>query len=94
MYRFEIICIGEQVGILALLSHLVSDAWTFSLIAKEVDYAYKNLAEKTNESEHDSLCYLDCIKAEAEYRLSSKYIKDEEYWKEKYQEKPESSPIV
>lgn len=32
MYCFEIVRIGENTGVLALLNHLISDAWTFSLV--------------------------------------------------------------
>lgn len=43
MYSFEIICIGSRMGILAVLSHLISDAWTFSLIISEIEEAYEHL---------------------------------------------------
>lgn len=93
MYRFEIVCVGERKGILALLSHMISDAWTFGLIAKEVDSAYKRLTVGEDDNEADAFDYTNYVKAEAEYFHSAKYEKDEAYWHEKYEAKPEPSLI-
>ena len=43
-YRFTIFDVGDRSGILVLLSHLVSDAWTFGLMANQLDQAYRKLA--------------------------------------------------
>lgn len=92
MYRFEIIVVGKKKGILAVLSHLISDAWTFSLLVKEIDKAYQNLIEG---KEIKNICndYIRYVQAEADYLNSDKYKKDESYWKEKYVLKPENSAI-
>lgn len=46
MYRFVIFHLEQEDrrGILAVLSHLVSDAWTFGLMAHQVDAAYRRMA--------------------------------------------------
>ncbi len=88
MYCFEIVRIGENTGVLALLNHLISDAWTFSLIGKAIDEAYRKL-ENGQKPDLESYDYTDYVKSEASYRESSKYGKDQEFWQEKYQSKPE-----
>lgn len=92
MYRFEIVSIGKQQGILAVLSHLVSDAWTFNLLVKEIDEVYGELVKRKSVTceEND---YQRYVQAEADYFNSDKYKKDEHYWQKKYEQKPELSLI-
>lgn len=92
MYRIEIVSVGEKNGILAVLSHMISDAWTFSLIVSEIDKAYWNLADGVEDglSEAD---YLEYLQSETDYFDSDRYQKDEVYWQEKYVQKPEASSI-
>ncbi|MGN0376829.1 MAG: amino acid adenylation domain-containing protein [Suilimivivens sp.] len=92
MYRFEIVYVGEKQGVLAVLSHLISDAWTFSLIVNEVDEAYRNLL--MGNVDYD-ICgdYIKYVHSEMDYYHSAKYEKDEIYWRGKYASKPENSPI-
>lgn len=92
MYRFEIVYVGEKQGVFAILSHLISDAWTFSLIVNEVDEAYRNLL--TGDENYDTCGdYINYVHSEEDYFRSVKYEKDELYWREKYASKPENSPI-
>lgn len=44
MYRFSVFTVDGKSGILAVLSHLISDAWTFSLMVNQVDAAYREIA--------------------------------------------------
>lgn len=92
MYRFEIVCIGEKVGVLVVLSHLISDAWTFSLIVKETDKAYKNLSAG-NEKYLEYADYIDYVQSEEKYFKSEKYERDKAYWQKKYAFKPEKTSI-
>lgn len=92
MYRFVVFDIAEESGILVVLSHLVSDAWTFGLMAKQVDEAYHMLvnADNTVLVEAD---YREYIQSERAYFASDRYIKDREFWEEKYTVRPEASHI-
>ena len=92
MYRFVVFQIENQSGILVVLSHLIADAWTFGLMANEVDMAYHILAEGTSCSLVQGN-YLDFINSEEEYIVSERYAKDKKYWEEKYVIRPEESPI-
>lgn len=92
MYYFEILRVEGVNGVLALLSHLIADAWTFSLIGTGIDKAYRELA--AGQAPSDKIYdYTDYIRAEAEYLESPKFGKDERFWREKYGEKPEPAYI-
>ncbi len=92
MYRFEIVSVGKKTGILVVLSHLISDAWTFSLLVKEIDEIYQDLLVG-KEIADDCMDYRKYVQSEIEYFNSSRFEKDKVYWQEKYNLKPESSPI-
>ncbi|MGN8961567.1 amino acid adenylation domain-containing protein [Bariatricus sp. HCP28S3_D3] len=92
LYRFMIIEVEGKSGVLVVLSHLISDAWTFSLMANQVDAAYHNLAEG-EESVLLESNYTEYIHAEKNYLLSDRYKKDKLYWEEKYATRPEKSII-
>ena len=92
LYRFMIIEVEGKSGVLVVLSHLISDAWTFSLMANQVDAAYHNLAEGEENVLLES-DYTEYIHTEKNYLLSERYKKDKLYWEEKYATRPEKSII-
>ena len=92
MYRFEIVCVGTEAGILPILNHLISDAWTLSLIAKQVHEAYRSLDGECGQS-YDETDYIDYVKSEQNYLHSDKFQKDLIYWNEKYKSKPDKAHV-
>ncbi len=92
LYHFAIFQLNGQTGIVTALSHLVSDAWTLSLIAKQISDAYWELAQG-DPCDNKTWDYLDHLHAEEEYFASSRYEKDTDYWQEKYPNKPEPTTI-
>ena len=92
MYRFVVFQIGDRSGILAALSHLISDAWTFSFIAGQVDETYHNLEDG---ADYDiwQADYTEYVQTEKDYFISERYKKDKSYWESKYTAKPEKSII-
>lgn len=94
MYEFVLIHIKEtdRTGVLVKLSHLIADAWTFSILAKEVDIAYRILS-----GEKDLIPvqadYTDYVLAEENYKKSDKYEKDRQFWEKRYSTRPQESPI-
>lgn len=92
MYRFVVFHLKNRSGILALLSHLVSDAWTFGLMANQIDVAYRRLAEGTEVSLLEGN-YIDFVQAEKSYLMSVRCEKDKSYWEGNYTVRPEKSPI-
>ena len=92
LYHFAIFQLNGQTGIVTALSHLVSDAWTLSLIAKQISDAYWELSQGAP-CDSKTWDYLDHVHAEEEYLASSRYEKDTDYWQEKYPDKPEPTTI-
>ncbi|MBP3569183.1 MAG: amino acid adenylation domain-containing protein [Lachnospiraceae bacterium] len=92
MYRFVVAQIGEKSSILVKLSHLVADAWTFGLMANEVDAAYHKLV-CGEDSTLAGADYADYIQSETDYLTSNRYAKDKSFWEEKYVARPEESTI-
>lgn len=92
MYRFMIFQVENQSGILAVLSHLISDAWTFSLMAKQVSQNYENLLGNPENSDIKP-SYINYIQAEDDYFLSERYNKDKKYWQEKITTCPDKTLV-
>lgn len=94
MYRFVVFHLENEnrSGLLVVLSHLISDAWTFGLMAEQIDAAYRSLAGEAGISlvEGD---YRDFIQSEEQYLISERYEKDKKYWEEKYDARPETMPV-
>ena len=92
MYRFVVFQVGDCSGILAVLSHLISDAWTFSLIAGQVDGIYHNLVEGMDYDIWQA-DYTEYVQTENDYLISERYKKDKSFWENKYTAQPEKSII-
>lgn len=78
---------GEQ-GYYFKLHHIIADAWTVSLIGTETLEYYRKLMKGESIENEVKPSYLDFIKTEQEYLSSSRFLKDKEYWKEKFEERP------
>lgn len=92
MYRIIIFDVADVSGILVAMSHLICDAWTFSIIAGQVDKAYNNLKDGLNVN-IDEADYAEYVELENEYLKSDRYKKDKLFWENKYSTQPEKSVI-
>lgn len=105
MCSFTIFHLEDQSGVLVKISHLIADAWSFGLIADEVERLYNRLCfenkygrntelpaefEKTDKESYSYLTYLE---EDLRYRQSSRYQKDRSYWQSKYSSRPEETQI-
>ena len=92
MYEFCIVEVEGRSGFIVKASHLISDAWSFSLFAHEITSFYNTLA--TGEQILENGCsYIDYIETEKQYLESEKYANDRKFWAEKYSAMPEKSII-
>ena len=73
-------------GFACVLHHLIGDAWSLSLIAEETMIAYAELLKSGTTDNCRISFYKDFIDSEAEYLESEKYIKDKEFWENKFSE--------
>lgn len=87
--RFVIFDLYGKSGVLVVLHHLVIDAWSFNLLAHEMEVVYEGLAEENFEYQGSN--YLEFVDAAHEYLSSVRFRKDEKYWYEKYEIEPDKS---
>lgn len=88
-------------GFNATLHHLVTDAWSMSLLISEVMANYSNLVNNSNFAENiatNSVNYTPCnysdfIQAENTYLKSEKFEKDKLFWDNYFQNCPELCSI-
>ena len=90
MYSFEIFELNGTIGVLLCANHLISDAWSFSLLAKEV-YEYYIAYSENKINEISAYSYIDFVNAEQEYLNSNRFKKDGRYWNDVYSSKPQIS---
>ncbi|MCQ2514825.1 MAG: amino acid adenylation domain-containing protein, partial [Ruminococcus sp.] len=86
LFRFLICTIDGKSALCGILSHIISDGWSFGLIISEV------LSYINNETV-DRSSYKDFIQYESEYIGSSAYQKDFEYWNQVFNNVPQRSLI-
>lgn len=90
MYSFEIFDLNGTIGVLLCANHIISDAWSFSLLAKEV-YEFCIAYSEGTVGEVPTYSYVDFINSERDYFASKRFNLDEEYWNRVYLSKPQAS---
>lgn len=83
MYRMVTFDLPSKSGIMLSASHLIADAWTYSLIVKDFYDTYKAI-EKGGDLPPAAGRYSDYILRSDKYLASDSYIKDKEFWAEEY----------
>ena len=72
-------------GILVLIAHhLISDAWTMSLVLEEIYQNYLHIINKEEINLNPNPSYLEFIKSQNKYFESEKYKSDCEFWQEQF----------
>lgn len=75
-------------------NHMTSDAWSSAKVCSEVVNVYAKLKKQENLEETLKSSYLEFLDSEQEYVNSDKYLKDKEYWEEKFKTVPETAKIL
>lgn len=78
------VVLDGKYGILGKFHHIISDAWTLSLVGSQ----YSILA---NGNSPEAYSYLDYVSAEKDYLESKRYPKDREYYIEQYKKCDEAT---
>lgn len=89
IYQFE----DGHGGFSAVLHHLISDAWSMSLLIDQIINIYASLMENSDAPVEANPSYLDYISSEKEYQLSEKFQKDKNFWAETFASLPEFASI-
>ena len=89
LFLTKLLRFPDGSGILMLTTHhLISDAWTMSLVLEEI---YQNYLHIINNEEIDltpNPSYREFIKSQNNYMESSKFEKDNEFWQEQFERLP------
>ena len=88
LYRFEIFKKADSWLIVAVMHHIVSDAWSMTIIDDAILHACHALVNG-EEPVLNIAPYTDVVAKEQEYFASKKYQKDKAFWSELYAEHPE-----
>lgn len=88
LYRFEVLEKENSFLIVAVMHHIVSDAWSMTIIDDAILHACEALV-KGEEPVLNIAPYTDVVAKEQEYFASKKYQKDKAFWSEMYAEHPE-----
>ena len=92
LYRISVFELPDCSGIMLCASHLIADAWTYGILAKDIFEIYKQLGEG-RKTESDIGKYTDCIEKNVAYLSSWKYENDRKYWSERYDGNAEETPV-
>lgn len=92
MYRLFICNIGKKTAIIAILSHLIADAWTLSLLGSRVFSVSRALLAGKELSEQNQ-SYIKHIENEEKYFASARFQSDREFWENQYEKKPDLAYI-
>ncbi|GLC32289.1 amino acid adenylation domain-containing protein [Clostridium omnivorum] len=90
LYYFAIFKISEdEYGVLLNIHHIISDGWSISLIQRQVCEVYSNLIINLQFNTDEIYSYIDFVKEEDEYLKSERFIKNKNFWNEKFNNIPE-----
>ena len=93
LYIFKIFKLKNGTGgIVSNLHHLISDAWSFGIMSKQLKDIYEKLLIK-EDSASIRPSYIEYIENEKNYLSSEKYTKDKEYWENRFSDVPELACI-
>lgn len=86
LYDFALVKldIGES-AYLTKVHHIISDGWSFQLMTTQINQIYTQLmnGEEVNQNLRHS--YLDYTRQEQQYLSSSRFLKNKQYWLEKFE---------
>lgn len=84
LYYFAICSIKNNCTYVYLrMHHIITDGWSYSVIAKQICEIYNN------PDDFQRYSYIDFIKSEQDYFNSTRYEKDKKYWLSKFENLPE-----
>jgi len=89
MYRFAAVNLDDkQCGIFLCAHHLICDAWSMSIVCKElIRYHLQELFDC--DEPNPMLSYINAVASEHQYFASKRYEKDKAYWEAIFEEKPQ-----
>ena len=94
LYNFYIFNFSNGYGAFMLnIHHLIADSWTLGLISREIIKQYNYLKSNKVTCEIPKYSYLEFLESQENYINSQRYIKDKEYWENKFDSVPSIASI-
>ena len=94
LYNFYIFKFANGYGAFMLnIHHIIADSWTLGLIAKEIIKTYSSLKNNKPISEIPQYSYLEYMQSEDKYINSTRYLKDQAYWENRFDTIPSIASI-
>ncbi len=85
LYEFKLIKLKNgHGGFNIILHHLISDAWSMSLLVNEIIDIYSKLLKGETISEELNPSYIEYIESEQKYFNSEKFKKDAQFWEDTF----------
>lgn len=94
LFFYSLYKIGEQEGgIFVKTHHLISDAWTMTLMASEIVEYYTKLQMKEEITDNQYPSYIDFIKSEGIFESSLSYKSNMQFWSTMFENVPELATL-
>lgn len=94
LFRFTMFKFPNGTGGCNIIhSHLISDAWSSTLICSQLIDNYLQILKEDKEETSTNYSYKSYILDEKEYIKSERFNKDKEYWQGKYETLPELASL-
>jgi len=94
LFYFAILKISEnEMGFFCKIHHLICDGWSIVHIGNLTLKYYNMLLENPSAEIPKEPSYIEYIKKEAEFFESERYLKDKEFWKNKFRIIPDVSTV-
>ncbi|MFZ5987760.1 MAG: amino acid adenylation domain-containing protein [Bacillota bacterium] len=86
LYYFAMFKNGEyDSGYFVKFHHLIADGWSMQILTSQICDIYMKLLHGSRIDEEVEYSYLEYIDREQKYLLSDKFIKNRNFWKQKFQ---------
>lgn len=96
LYRFIIIKINDNnSGFFFNFHHIITDAWSLSIIKNRIVSDYMNLKKGTYEEDINQIVpsYISYIENEQIYKNTNRYQKDKMFWEQQFAKPPEATVL-
>lgn len=85
LYYIALFRIGEsEAGYLVKFHHIILDGWSVSLMTTQIAENYAKLKKHEIIARNSRPCYLDYLEEEKKYMSSERFLRNREFWNEKF----------
>lgn len=86
LYDFALVKLNqEESAYLTKIHHIISDGWSFQLMTTRINQIYTQLMNGEEIGNSLNHSYLDYVEQEQQYLSSSRFLKNKQYWLDKFE---------